>query len=316
MIHQAPGNWFALVLAVLVPPSAGLAVQPSSPLREGSGDFMFVDQRGNKDKPIRVYYHAPKKYNASRPIVFVMHGVKRNADKYRGQWRDYAEKGNFLLIAPEFSRKYYPKGSNYERGNMFDSKGKPLGKSKWSFTAIEHLFDHLVKITGCRHKKYYIYGHSAGGQFVHRLVTFLPMARIYAAVSANSGWYTVPRFDRDFPYGLRKSPATKESLTKSFSQKLTIMVGDKDTDPNHKHLRRTPEAMEQGKQRLERGKHYYRAAREAARELKTPLRWGFKVVRGVAHSNSGMSRSAVRLFFPRIRISGKSKRRSGRVRGQ
>ena len=47
---------------------------------------------------------------------------------------------------------------------------------------------------------YALYGHSAGGQFVHRYVAFADAPRMESAVAANSGWYTMPD-DGAFPYG-------------------------------------------------------------------------------------------------------------------
>ncbi len=299
----------AIAMVLAVGPLRSIAAKPNLQIKKGSGDFLFVDEAGNKDKPIKVWYFRPEKYNASRPIVFAMHGVSRNGDKYRDQWTRYAKKGNFLLLAPEFGKEHYPWGRQYNRGNMFDAKGKPIEKSKWTFMAIEHLFDYVVKITGSRHKKYYVYGHSAGGQFVHRMITFLPEARIYKAVAANPGWYTVPTFEKDFPYGLKESGLTPDQLSKAFSQNLAIMVGSEDTDVNHKHLKKTPQAMEQGKHRLERGRNYFKTARQTAKELGVSLKWRFAIVPGVAHSNSGMSRAAVKVFFPQLHIKPRKKKR-------
>src|SRR5262245_22792811 len=72
-------------------------------LAEGAGSFQFADELGNADRPITVWYYAPAKLQANSPVVFVMHGMGRNASQYRDQWIEHAEKHNFLLIAPEFS---------------------------------------------------------------------------------------------------------------------------------------------------------------------------------------------------------------------
>ncbi len=284
-----------VVVLVLVI-SAGYAKAADGKLAAGSGSFIFNDTKGNADKPITVYYHMPEKLTPNRPIVFIMHGVDRIGSDYRDAWKSYADKYNFLLITPEFSKENWPGGRRYNRGNMYDSKGKLIEKSKWAFTAIEHLFDEVVKRTGSTQKGYFIFGHSAGGQFVHRMITFLPEARIRLAIAANPGWYTQPQFQSQYPYGLIDSPVTKEMLPEILAKPLVVMVGLKDNDPNHKHLYKSDGAMAQGKHRLERGRNYYSVARKIAKELGVKLRWRFMQIPNVAHSNRRMAKSAAKIL--------------------
>ena len=51
------------------------------------------------------------------------------------------------------------------------------------------------------------------------------------------------------------------------------MLGDRDTDPKHKDLRKTPEAMTQGANRFERGQNYFKEARKRTGELKCTFGW-------------------------------------------
>jgi pimeloyl-ACP methyl ester carboxylesterase len=173
-----------------------------------------------------------------------------------------------------------------------DKQGRPEDKSKWSFSVIEHLFDAVKRATGSKMAQYYLYGHSEGGQFVQRLVLFLPEARYARAVAANPGWYTTPDFDVKFPYGLKNAPVTKESLEASLGRNFILMLGDQDTDPNHEQLRKTTEAMAQGATRVERGQNYIKLARACAAELKCRCAWRLRMVPGAAHQNSKMSRAA------------------------
>ncbi len=282
--------------------SCFLALSPASAadsIAVGSGRFVFSDPSGNTDKPITVWYHSPRRLNANTPVVFVMHGVKRNGREYRDSWAQYAERRRFLLLVPEFSKKYYPGSRQYNLGNMFSSSGEAIDRSKWTYTAIEHVFDHVKTITRLETNTYSIYGHSAGAQFVHRMMLFLPAARIGTAVSANAGWYTMPTNRWAYPYGLKKSGISLDRLKDAFKQNLIILLGDKDTNEKDKYLRRTPEAMAQGKHRFERGKAFFETARREAARLETPFKWKVRVVRGVGHSNSKMARAAASLLISR-----------------
>ena len=262
----------------------------------GSGNFIFTDTLGNKDKPVTVWYYKPEKSNANTPVVFVMHGVKRNGKAYRDSWLEHAEKEKFLLLVPEFSEQHYPGSRQYNLGNMFSPSGKSLSRSKWTYTAIEHIFDYVRDIAGLKVERYSIYGHSAGAQFVHRMVLFVPNARINTAISANAGWYTMPSGRFEFPYGLKKSRISLKQLRNAFSQNLIVLLGDKDTDENDKYLRKTKEAMAQGKHRFERGKNFFESAKRETSRLNTPLNWTLRTVAGVGHSNSGMAKAAAKLL--------------------
>ena len=48
---------------------------------------------------------------------------------------------------------------------------------------------------GSRRERFLLYGHSAGGQVVHRLMTFGYSRRLEKVVAANCGSYTLPVFD-------------------------------------------------------------------------------------------------------------------------
>jgi len=286
---------FALSAFCVVLLTGGTAVAAIPP---GSGSFQFVDERGNADKPITVWTHAPAKLRANSPIVFVMHGMGRNGSDYRDQWIEHAEKHNFLLIAPEFSAALYPEDA-YNCGNMFDGKGRPVNPSQWTFTAIEHLFDHVKKLTGNTSPRYCIYGHSAGGQFVHRLVLFLPQARYQKAIAANPGWYTMPISKIDFPYGLKNTTVTNDTLKQSFANPFVVLLGDEDTNRDDANLRKSSEADAQGPHRFARGKKYFETAKRRAEGMPTPFAWKQRTVRGAGHSNKQMSKAAATALFAR-----------------
>lgn len=257
-------------------------------IREGTGRFIFLHQ----GKEIPVWYYNPSSVPKNNiPIVFVMHGVKRNAETYRDDWVQYAREKNFLLIVPEFSSRNYP-GEKYNTGNMIGANGEIGAKETWLFQVIEKIFHKIQLEKGIKTEKYYLYGHSAGAQFVHRFTQFFPEASLELAIAANAGWYTFLDNTVAFPYGIKDLMLSKQELNTIFSKKLIVLLGDKDTNSLDASLRKTYEANIQGIHRFERGNTYFNNAQKLSQQLGDTFNWKMVHVKGVAHSNTGMAEEA------------------------
>src|SRR5689334_13412639 len=213
-------------LTLLAWPQAAAADVEIAP---GSGSFTFVDAKGDASRTMTVYTYLPKGLPAqSARIVFVMHGFSKDATGARDIWIEHADRYGLLVIAPLFDREQWGRGG-YSYASLFAPGGKVQDASLWSFSVIEHLFDAIKAATGNSSPRYWLYGHSEGGQFVHRLVMLLPEARYARAVGANAGWYMMPALDIRYPYGLAGSPATRDSLAKSLSRDFVILLGELDS---------------------------------------------------------------------------------------
>lgn len=280
------------LLAWLTLPTATRAEIPP-----GKGGFVFEDRRGNAGLPIQVWTYRPKGYRADSPIVFVMHGTLRNGETYREPWVPIADRYQCLVVVPEFSTKHYPGSRMYHFGNVRGADGQPVEEAKWTFSAIEHLFDHVKQETGSTRPGYFIFGHSAGSQFLHRLVLFKHKPRITLAVTANAGSYTMPTFTTDQPYGLGQSGVTEARLRQALTVPLVVLLGEQDIDPNDKYLPRDSGAKAQGAHRFERGHNFHRAAQVEAQRLGVEPKWTLQTVPGVGHDNARMAPAAARLFF-------------------
>ena len=265
------------------------------PLAPGSGVFQFSDPKGPSGKPIAVAYYLPNKWLPKSPILFVMHGIDRNSETYRDIWIPYAEQLNALLICPCFSEEAYP-GSSYANGALFAADKSSLPPEAWGLMVIEHLFDFIRGATGAKREGYWLYGHSAGAQFVHRLVLLLPESRCQLAIAANAGAYTMPRSDVAFPLGLMNVPAKVAPRREAFSRRMIVLLGEKDTDPNHKHLSHSSALDKQGLFRLERGQNFFATAQAAAKDDGVVLAWKQVVVPGAEHSNKQMAVAAADIF--------------------
>jgi poly(3-hydroxybutyrate) depolymerase len=252
--------------------------------------FKFRDWVG---PPVRVFATRPVGLAADRPVVFVMHGTNRNADEYRDQWHDLAVEYDFLLLVPEFSKRDFPGPEGYNYGNVQDTDGSSRPPAEWAFSAIEKIFDEARRRFSIKTNAYAMYGHSAGAQFVHRFLYYVPDARLARVVVANAGWYTMPDPAVDFPYGLRGSAIGEAQVAAALGLPVTILLGENDTDPAHPSLRRTPEALAQGANRFERGQAFFRAAAQYAETLGVPFRWQLATVPGADHNNRLMAPAAV-----------------------
>jgi poly(3-hydroxybutyrate) depolymerase len=268
-------------------------------LLPGTGSFVFHDSLGNADRPITVRYYMPADFTPSTPIVIVMHGASRDGPRYADDWVPEAERYGFLLLVPEFAAEQYPGSEWYNLGNMFTESGDPVPQANWSYTAVEHLFDRVRETTRSDRATFRIYGHSAGGQFVHRFLMFRPDAPVERAVAANAGWYTMPVDTIDFPYGLRNSGITEQNVSAALAKQVVVLLGDRDIDSTQDNLRRTPEANAQGPHRFARGHSFWFAVQEVAERIGAPMSWDIDTVPGAHHSDALMAPKAGRILGAR-----------------
>ena len=249
---------------------------------DGVGQFRFAQWNGPS---LMIHAVEPEAAGPDAPVVFVMHGVRRNAGEYRDNWIGLARKYALRVYVPEFDAERFPGAASYNLGGI-ESQGPR------AFDAIEPLFKWLRDSRGSTASGYVLFGHSAGAQFVHRFTCFARPQHLQLAIAANAGWYTLPDHDQTWPYGLGSIDGSACKVDLWLQQPLMILLGELDRDPRHRYLRRTPEAMQQGPNRLARGHYFLRAGQAAAAALNVPLAWRLETVPGVGHDNSGMAKFA------------------------
>ncbi len=214
-------------------------------------------------------------------IVFVMHGANRNGKAYRDEWQKYAARYNFIILCPQFSEADFP-DSKYNCGNIYDyDRKKYSDRADLTFNVIEGLFDFVKQDRGMKAEAYCIFGHSAGAQFVHRMVLFMPEARFSLAIANGAGDYTAPVFDK-IPYeGLKGTYVTKESLKKSFAKEMVILMGARDL--MSKTMPKEGQFHEYD--RVWMAKRFYGIAKAEALKLQTTFKWLFRLVPNADHNN-------------------------------
>lgn len=284
-----------LILAALALASAtgwaAEAVDTTAAPERGSFEFAH----GGHQLPI--WYYRPAALTPDAPVLFVIHGVGRNASEYLADWIAQADAHRCLLVAPEFSKAQFPGEESFNSGNLFDAAGQLRPRDQWSYSVLEPLFDAVRTRFGMTRNDYLLFGHSAGAQFVQRFLYFVPETRAARAVAANAGWYMLPELDRAFPYGLQGTPAGAAALRHVMAFPLSVLLGEADTDAQHQSLRHTPAADAQGLHRFARGQFFFQRARAAAAALGVPFNWSLATVPGVAHVNKDMAPAAARFLF-------------------
>lgn len=241
----------------------------------------------------------PRHCTPATPILFVHHGVLRNGDDYRNHWLPLVDEADLLVIAPEFPNESFPAAATYNFGNI--AGGTP--RSAWSFTTDPTIFD-LLRAQGLTtRERYGMWGHSAGGQFVHRALSLGLRTRVAAAVTANAGTYSWPDLATPYPYGLGDTGLTEPDLKAFLEFRLTVMAGTADIDATSEHFPKDPPAMAQGPTRHARAHNYIAAARAKAEALATRCAWTIVDVPGVDHDGQRMSVAAAPILSAALHAS-------------
>lgn len=286
-------NSMSLAAGLFVLGMLGFAACAEQPPPSGDISFEFDDWAGPA-VPVNVF--VPEGTTATSPVVIVMHGASRDLPRYYGDWRKEGEEHGFIVVVPHFSRDAFPGSAFYNLGAVFDpDTGAMRPREGWTFSAIEPLFDAVVERIGGEQTQYTMFGHSAGSQFVHRFLYFVPEARVKRAIAANAGWYTMPDFGVDWPYGLGESGIAPAVLKNYLGRDLVVLLGDADIIREDEDLRKTPEAELQGPHRYARGHTFFRVARARAVELEVGFGWRLQEVAGAGHSNASMTPDAALL---------------------
>lgn len=270
------------------PPPAAV---PPALAAAGVQRFLFSGWAG---PALPVWYLRPASASADAPVLFVMHGVGRDVDRYIGEWVALATAHGVVVVVPEYSQASFPQAAGYNNGGLLAANGTARPRAQQAWSALDPIFEAIVAREGLTAQRYTLYGHSAGAQFVHRFVLTGGAPRLGRAIAANAGSYMFPTTQRDWPFGAGGLPPGLFDAARAFAQPLTLLLGTADNDPNHRSLPDQPGARAQGPHRLARGQAFYAFARQAAGPQ---LAWACALAPGVGHDNGRMAPFALALVL-------------------
>jgi hypothetical protein len=179
----------------------------------GPSSLSYIDP-AFPDRPLVLHAATPRHYDVGTPVLFVHHGVGRNGRDYRDYWLGLVDEADNLAIAIEFPEASFPEHLWYQFGNLRDQDGRPNPRAAWTFGIDERLFEQLRGEGITIRQRYGLFGHSAGGQYVHRMVSFGFRDRVAVAVSANAGTYAMPDLATPWPL----ASARRMSIPKHYAR--------------------------------------------------------------------------------------------------
>ncbi|MEB8328795.1 hypothetical protein OO009_05455 [Flavobacteriaceae bacterium KMM 6897] len=276
-------------------------------IRNGAGKFL-VEGGFQKEKTIVVHYYKPKNLTSESPVIYVVPGAGRNGDDYRDAWIEKSKRYNVLVLSPEYSEKNYPEFWNYNLAGMY--KDVKINKERtavlsfkissnpeeWIFNDFDRVFENVKQSLNLKTNTYDMFGHSAGGQVLHRFSIFNPNNKANRILASNSGWYTLPTDSDKFPYGLAGTIQSAKKI--EYSSNLILFLGEKDNE-NEKRgsLRRSTEADKQGLGRLSRGVYFYNTSKDIVSEFNREFNWKLEIIPNIGHDQKKMSEAAADYLY-------------------
>ncbi len=311
-------NKFSSLFVILMCLAFNLAVAQNTPFKtikinEGSGSFLMLGGIGHENDTITVYYHKPKNFASKSKILMVIPGSGRNGDSYRDSWVEASEKHSVLIISPSYPKKDYSylayqlggivkdrdirhaftfiKNTNQvvmdEEKAIFEYRAD---EQQWIYPDFDRLFMCVKNVVKSKQNKYDVFGHSAGGQILHRFVLTRPHSMADRILASNAGSYTLPNDELNYPYGIKN---VNVNLKESFKKRLVIFLGELDNaNGNGGILLRSKTTDKQGTHRLARGKYFYHYGKKKAKNEHCKFNWKLKIIPNIGHNQRKMAQAA------------------------
>ena len=305
---------FVLLVATLF--VVNTVIAQSIMIHEGSGSFIIEGGANHSRDSINIFYHKPVNFTVNSRILLVIPGAGRNGDDYRDAWIKASEKHSVLIVSPSYPENKYNYGGYHLGGMVRDldlTKGITFkentnqvwidedvvefavneDKDQWIFGDFDRIFKIVKSSTKSRCRKYDMFGHSAGGQILHRFVLFHPGSKADRILASNAGTYTIPDRNSDFPFGMKNVGIKEKRLENSFRKNLVLFLGELDNQSETRgRMLMSRTANKQGTNRLARGKYFYKHSGETAKRSEFEFNWKLEIIPDVGHNHKKMAEAA------------------------
>ena len=249
------------------------------------------------------YTYVPTTVPEKPEILVLVHGTPSksetaefNAQYYIAAWTDFAEKKGFILIVPAFNQEdFSSRLGDHALSGYRGLFGREIRADEW----VLRLVRAHQKAYGLEEEPFYLYGHSAGGQFTGRFLVTHP-ERVKGAVITSAATYPQPNMEVAWPFGMGElhteivwdeetSKAVdvvpdKEKWLAATQVPLTVIVGLND-------IAELPESLipgQKGKNRYVIGRNWVQDMALFAEDNGLVSRFRLEIIPGKGHSMSGL----------------------------
>jgi pimeloyl-ACP methyl ester carboxylesterase len=151
------------------------------------------------------YTYVPVTVPENPEILVLIHGTplkdeteEWNAEYYATNWIDFAEKHGYVLVTPVFNQEdFSSRLGDHALSGYRGLFGREIGADEWVLRLVRAHQQQL----GSANEQFYLYGHSAGGQFTARFLVTHPEAVKKAVITA-AATYPQPNTEVAWPFGM------------------------------------------------------------------------------------------------------------------
>jgi pimeloyl-ACP methyl ester carboxylesterase len=289
---------FIVLTLIIVLSACGSPSLPEPPIAHEPGQLARVE-----DVFGTFYAYVPTTVAEKPEILVLVHGTppksetaEWNAQYYVTNWIDFAEKHGYILIAPSFNQENFSsRRGDHAMSGYRGLFGREISADEW----VLRLVKAHQQAFGATDEQFYLYGHSAGGQFTGRFLVTHPES-VKKAVISSAATYPQPNTDVAWPFGMGElhtdiewdSDTIKSVDIVPDNQKwlaatqipLTVIVGLNDTAE-------LPSSLAPG----QKGKNRYVIARNWIQDMAAfaeanglESRFKLEIIPGQGHSMSGL----------------------------
>ncbi|UCC88374.1 MAG: hypothetical protein JSV81_03435 [Anaerolineales bacterium] len=189
-----------VLVPILVLSACGSTIIPEVPTAHEPGQLAK-----GEDVFGTFYVYVPTTVSDKPEILVLVHGTppkdetaEWNAEYYATNWIDFAEKFGYILIAPAFNQEdFSSRRGDHALSGYRGLFGREIGADEW----VLRLVKAHQQAFGSANEQFYLYGHSAGGQFTGRFLVTHPESVKKAVITA-AATYPQPSTEVDWPFGM------------------------------------------------------------------------------------------------------------------